>query len=275
LLCLHAGRGSSFSLGRALLATGAATAGILISSGWILAQPGVRQGDVLADARAIPRGTPVRLATTHWLVAERFYGIDSTRSGPRIHVGGSSWMIDVVDYIAADPALHEDRFGRTEVATAGSLVKATGHGTTWPADQCACRPTVAVVGTRTRLEPELALQAGWAGRDGHFDRLANILRPDEGKSAFCASAILPGGMQYIPEAPTEAQIVVLDGATAIRWLPEVRTPVVVGLIDRSSADESAGVALLQRRSIGQPVALGTLGWDPPPGIEALAFEVRV
>jgi len=247
---------------------------LLISSGWILAQPGVRQSDVLAEARSIAPGTPVRLATAQWLVAERFYGVDSTRGKPRIHVGGSSWMIDAIDHIAADPALHEDRFGRTEVTKAGSLVKATGHGTTWAADQCACRPTVAVVGIRTRLEPELALQAGWAGRDGHLDRLADILRPDEGKSAFCASAILPGGMQYLPEAPTEAQLVVLDGATAIRWLPEVRTPVVVGLIDRSSADESAAIALLQRRSMGQPVAVGALGWDPLPGIETLAFEVR-
>jgi hypothetical protein len=145
---------------------------------------------------------------------------------------------------------------------------------TWAVDQCVSQPTVAMVGTQTRLEAELAIHAGWAGRDDQFDRLGDILRPGEGKSAFCASAILSGGLQYSPEVPAQARLVVLDGATAIRWLPEVRTPAVVALIDRSSTDESAGIAVLQRRSVGQPVPLRTLGWNPPPGIESLAFEVR-
>ncbi len=117
--------------------------------------------------------------------------------------------------------------------------------------------------------------AGWAGGEGHCDRLRDILHPDDGRSAFCASAILSGGRDQIPEMPEQTRLAVLDGATAIRWLPGVRTPLVVALIDRSSADESAGMTVLQRRSIGTPVQLGALGWNPLAGMEALAFEARV
>ncbi len=250
-------------------------AAVLISAGWVLAQPGVRGGDVLATAKAIPAGTPVRMATAQRLIADRFYGIEYTHGDPRIHVGGTFWMIDAVDHIAADPTLPEDRFGRVAIARPGSLVTRTGHSATWSADQCASTPTVTLVGIRSRLEPELAIQAGWDGSAGQYDVLRDILRPDEVRSAFCASAILSGGRDYLPEIPAQTRLAVLDGATAVRWLPEVRTPVVVALIDRSSTDESAGIAVLQRRSVGQRVQVDALGWAPLPGIETLAFEVRV
>jgi len=251
-------------------------AALLVGAGWVLTQPGQpAQSGVLATAEAIPSGTPVRMATALLLVADRFYGVDRTHSDPRVHVGGTFWKIEAVDHIAADPALSEGRFERVDLARPGSLVRRAGRGASWSADQCASRPTVAIVGTRTRLEPELAAQAGWAGSEGGYDSMRDILRPDDGRSAFCASAILPGGREYLPEMRPQTRLAVLDGATAIRWLPEVRTQAVVALIDRSSTDESAGFAVLQRRSVGQRVDLSALGWEPFAGMEALAFEVPI
>jgi hypothetical protein len=215
------------------------------------------------------------MATGQWLVADRFIGVNRTHSVPRVHVGNTFWMINHLECIAGDPALPEARFGRVKLAKPGGLVRKTGRQGTWSIDQCVANPTVAIVGTRSRLEPELTLQAGWTGCEDDWDLLHHILRPDDGRSAFCASAIVPGGRDYLPELPSQAQLAVLDGATAIRWLPEVRTPIVVVLIDRSSTDESAGTTVLQRRSIGRPVPMDSLRWQPFPGMEALAFEVRV
>ncbi|MET8304712.1 hypothetical protein [Micromonospora sp. NPDC005211] len=122
---------------------------------------------------------------------------------------------------------------------------------------------------------ELAMRAGWAGHQGGYDRLGDILRPDDGTSPFCASAVVSGGRDQFPAMPVGSLLTVLDGSTAIRWLPEVKTPFVVALIDRSSADESAAMTVLQCRSIGDPVAVASLGWGAIAGIEALAFEARV
>jgi hypothetical protein len=250
----------------------------LVSAGWILTQPPVPPTDALAEADAIAPRTPVRMTTEQWLIADRFMGVDRTHGTPRIHVGGTSWLINHVEFITADPTLSESRYGRHSVARPGSLVRTTGRQKTWSIDQCVATPTVAIIGTRSRLEPELALQTGWAGGGAgadRFDLLHDILRPDDGRSAFSASVILPGGRECLPDLPPQTRLAVLDGASSIRWLAEVRTPLVVALIDRSSTDESAAMAVLQRRSIGQPVQLDSLRWQPLPGMEALAFEVRV
>lgn len=250
-------------------------AAALISAGWILAQPSTAKQDVYSRAASIPPGTPVRMATPLQLVAGRFFRVDGGPHSARIHVGGSFWRIEAVEHIVADPVLAEDRFGRIEVMPPGSLLTRTGHGGTWRIDLCTFAPSVAIVGVQNRLEQELALHAGWAGYGDRYDRLGDILRPDNGRSAFNVSAIVSGGLDHLPEMPSTIRLSVLDGATAIRWLPVLTSPVVVAVIDRSSVDESAGLAILQRRSTGVRGEMTALGWRPPPGVEALAFEVRI
>ncbi|MEU8179739.1 hypothetical protein AB0B86_03055 [Micromonospora sp. NPDC049047] len=215
------------------------------------------------------------MATSQQLVADQFFRIDRSHGEPRIHLGGTFWKVGAVHHLAADRTLSADRFGRRSVTPPGSLIRRTGHGDSWPGDLCASKPTVSVVGIQSRLTPELDMQAGWAGCEGGYDRLRDVLRPDDGTSPFSASAIVSGGRDRFPAMPADTLFAVLDGATAIRWLPEVRIPVVVALIDRSSADESAAMTVLQRRSIGEPVAVAGLGWRAIAGIEALAFEARI
>ena len=249
-------------------------AAALISAGWILAQSSTPPRDVCTEARSIPPRTPVRMATALQVVAERFFKIEGGPGAARVHVGGSFWTVDAVQHIVADPTLTDDRFGRTDVVPPGSLLARTGHGERWSVDLCVSTPTVTIVGTQNRLERELALRLGWAGQGGSYDRLGDILRPDDGRSAFHASAIVSGGLDHVPEMPGATRLSVLDGATAIRWLPVVASPLVVAVIDRSSADESAGLAVVQRRSTGARAEVTALGWKRPPGLEALAFEVR-
>jgi hypothetical protein len=250
-------------------------AALFISAGWILSQPHVRPADPLAEAGAIPAGTPVRLATTQQLIADRFYGIDHASGHPSVHVGSSRWKIENIRYIAADPGLSDTRFRRIPIPVPGGLVRKVGRADTWCADHCANRPVVAVIGTRARLEQELDLRVGWAGAEPEYDRLGDVVRPDEGKTPSWWSEIIPGGGEDLPDIPRHAQLAILDGASAIRWLAEIRTPIVVCLIDRGSPDESAPSAVVQRLSIGRPVSVDSLRWGPLPGIEAIAFEAMV
>ncbi|WP_158009908.1 hypothetical protein [Carbonactinospora thermoautotrophica] len=215
------------------------------------------------------------MAINGQLVANRFFGIDRNAGSPRIHIGESRWKIESVVHIAADPALPESRFGRIQIPEPGSLIRKAGRAANWFAEYCTATCSVALIGTRSRLESELELLVGWAGREGRYDRLRDILRPDDGRSPTWASAILPAGSGDLPEVPAQARLAVLDGATAIRWMPELRTPLVVPVIDRSSTDESAISTVLQVRSTGRPVELEALRWHPMPGMEALAFEVRI
>jgi hypothetical protein len=50
------------------------------------------------------------------------------------------------------------------------------------------------------------------------------------------------------------------------------TDVTVAIVDRSVPDTFAAESIVQLRSMGKPVSMADLGWDPPPGVEALAFE---
>jgi hypothetical protein len=209
------------------------------------------------------------------VVVNRFYELQRSAQGHRINVGGTFRTIDKVTHLVPDPRLDPSRFGKVEIPQPGSLARRAGREEVWARDWCAGAATVAVIGTRTRLERELDTGVGWAGDTGSYDQLRALLRPDGVASPVWASTILAGGNGDLPEVPPEASLVVLDGSTAIRWLAELTTKMVVALVDRSSVDESAPELIAQLRAAGRPVVLDRLGWHPVPGMEALAFEVRL
>ncbi|KAB7743106.1 hypothetical protein GA707_14860 [Nostocoides sp. F2B08] len=75
--------------------------------------------------------------------------------------------------------------------------------------------------------------------------------------------------------PSDIRCVILDGSGAIKYVAEVEAPIVICILDRSVADETAAeIAVQLRNSRGEPISLKEdLGWYPPAGIEALAFTV--
>jgi len=250
-------------------------AALLIGVGWILTKPIIPTDSTFAELETIRPHTPVRMVlTSNLLIADRFFGIDRCRAVPRIHVGKSWWQTDKITHIVADPALPESRFGKHQIPDLGSLARKAGRTQSWRADHCAGRREVSIIGTRSRLESELDLVAGWGKADCHLDRLRNVLRPDDGRSPMWASAVMSGGSGESPVVPKETRLAVLDGAIGIRWMPEMATSVVVAVIERSSTDESAISVILQTRSTARPIDLESLRWHPMPGVEALAFEVR-
>jgi hypothetical protein len=105
-----------------------------------------------------------------------------------------------------------------------------------------------------------------------FDEL---LRPDDGVRPAWGSAVLSAARFDEAIVPHDAGLAVLDGASAISWLRDMETGMAIAVIDRSVADEFAAESVIQLRSMGGvPVPLDNLGWRPPAGVEALAFEAR-
>jgi hypothetical protein len=282
--------GSLLALGARLARQGAATldgqlvvaltvpvrdyAAALIAAGWTLAAQIGRPGVPAELVPTLSPGTPVRMVVSGVLVAERFFEAAVIGGRARIHVGPSWWHLDAVDYLTAAPDLPEHRFGRVRLAPAGSMVTRTGHARTWIAEQCRASADVALIGTKTWLVADMGLGIGWGDLAAGFDRLDDILRPDDGRRPSWASTLRSAQLSESTSLSSEAKLSVLDGSSAIRWLPDVATPFAVALIDRSSSDEFAADSILQLRSMGRPLSLEPIGWMPPPGIEALAFEAH-
>lgn len=249
-------------------------AAVLIAAGWILASPITPAASPLDVVETLESAMPVRMAIGDTLIAARFFGVTEVEGRARIRVGSSSWHLDTIDFLAAAPLLSEDRFGRVRIARAGSMINRTGHAASWLAQQCTGSAGVAIIGTKTWLAPEMQLGVAWGDPDAAFDRLEDILRPDDGCRPSWASAVVSTQLFDSANLPSEAKLSVFDGASAIQLLAGVETPHAVALIDRGSPDAFATDSILQMRSMGRPVAFDTIGWAPPDGVESLVFEVH-
>ncbi|MBJ7603130.1 MAG: hypothetical protein JF888_08085 [Candidatus Dormibacteraeota bacterium] len=207
------------------------------------------------------------------LIADRFVGYEVVAGRPRVRVGNSGWMLDKVDMLMPAPGLASARFRRRGLSPAGSLVTSTGRAPTWIAAQVACGADVFLVGTKSWLACEMAIRPGLGDSGVGHNSFGEILRADDGTRPAWGSAILPAARFEEAVAPPEARLAVLDGSSAIGWLSSLRTDFAVAIIDRSAADDFAAESIIQLRSMGgTPVPLARLGWRPPAGVEALAFE---
>lgn len=249
-------------------------AAVLIGAGWALATRVPPPASPLEVVSTLLPGTPVRMVVAGTLIAARFFEVIEVGGRARIRVGSSSWHLDAVDYLSPAPLLPDSRFGRVRLAPAGSMVARTGHAGSWIAEQCMGFASVTLIGTKTWLLADMGLEIGWGDFGESFDRADDILRPDDGRRPSWASALVPAQLFDNAMLPDEAMLSVLDGASAIRWAAEIQTPCVVALVDRSAPDVFATESILQLRSMGVPISLETIGWAPPVGVEALAFEVH-
>ena len=100
------------------------------------------------------------------------------------------------------------------------------------------------------------------------------MRPKDSHRATWQSEIFPSAAYDGDGIPDTADLVLLDGNSAIAWLPAITSRVVVGVISRASENDVAVESVLQARSSKRLVAMSDIGWNPPGGIEAMAFEAR-
>ena len=169
---------------------------------------------------------------------------------------------------------------------------------TWDARLAAPAADLAIVGTLKWLHEDMAayltregeaivpqLTTGLPQRAGRsqeiwsFDgALADLLFPDGPKCATWFTRLYAASRfsDQLP-LPGDLRAVILDGAGAIKHVAEVEAPLVICILDRSVADETAAEMIVQlRNSRGEPLSLvEDLAWPSPAGIEALAFTVAL
>jgi hypothetical protein len=248
-------------------------AAVLVACGWTLTRPAKQLGIPANIAAALAYGTPVRMVTDHYVIGGPFYGVQDDPSGPRIRAGGT-WELDHVRGLVAVPDLDERRYGRRNITVPGTLAGKTGQSASWAVRQCDPRRDLAILGTKSWLGDDMTACVGW-GPAGLADEISAILLPDTDMSPTWAARIYAAQLIQELNLPPDLSFVVLDGVSAIRWLPAVVSPVVVAVIDRRAADEAASEIVMQVRARSGLVSLDTLGWQPPAGIEALAFRVAL
>ncbi|SKC61787.1 hypothetical protein SAMN06295973_2520 [Plantibacter cousiniae] len=269
-------------------------AAALIGCGWVMASPEPKRTDPLEVLRGLQPHTPVRVVTSREVIADYFTRLNETTSPPRAHVGGSQWQVPGIRAVEVLEDL--PRSARTPRPSPGALGRLARVEESWDTRLASPEADLAIVGTLNWLREELdALVSredegaipnypAWGndaknvGTGQDVGSLGNVLLPHGPKVATWFTRLYAGAKfaDQFP-IPDDVRAIVLDGAGAIKYLSQIEVPVVVCVLDRSVADETAAEIVVQlRNSRGEPVSLREeLEWTPPAGVEALAFTVAL
>ena len=138
---------------------------------------------------------------------------------------------------------------------------------------------LALVGTSKWLREDLqaAIRNGASVGDSGTT-LGTYVLPYDDRAATWSTPVITAARLGEGEALPESCIaVILDRYGAIKYLNEITTPIVVCIVDRSVADESAAETIIEaRHNNSRPVSVvDELQWRPPTAVEALAFTVAV
>lgn len=148
----------------------------------------------------------------------------------------------------------------------------------WDARLALPAADLAIVGTLKWLELDFEAFLVKEGDALAPSSIRALLKPKESNAATWYTQVLPASRftEHLPLSKA-LKAVILDGNGAIRYLGEIEAPVVICVIDRAVADETASELITQLRNTrGEPLSLhDDLGWPAPGGVEALAFTVAL
>jgi hypothetical protein len=258
-------------------------AAVLLGCGWVLgrsAQQVNARADALGDLKP---GEGVRLVTDHRVLWDTFVRIVDGPD-PAVELSATKWLVSSVTAVSPAPVPPEPTAGaRPEV---GSLGRWARLELTWNERLATPEDDLAIIGTRAWLERDGgALLAVESDLQGHgsaarvrddVGTISNLLLPWRvGAPTWFSRFLSAAGLaDYLPLSRS-FRAVILDGGSAVRYLPDVTAPVVMCVVDRSVLDETSAEMLVQfRNSRGEPKRIReSLGWWPPAGVEALAFTV--
>lgn len=242
-------------------------AAALIGCGWMLAAPAPKLDQVRRAAASLVPGSPARLIAQTKIVADYFVGVDTVRD--RIRLGGQ-WKLDKVRAIA--PLSGLDAARAQPLPEPGVISLMAGLSADWAPRMCCPPADLALVGTLKWLREDIG---AFLGRGDEFEPISNILLPEDGHAATWSTRLYAASRLDGEPPPAHLRAIVLDGASATEYVSAIETPVVIAVLDRSVADESAAEFVLNyRNNRGEPLSVEhDVLWTPPPGIEALGFWV--
>lgn len=252
-------------------------AAALIGAGWMLSSPPPRLTQPIEVFREADRSTCLRAVTDRFILTGRFSRLEDERADPRVLTGGKLLPLArhraVVELDGETPTIVSD------VPAPGFLAELTGAAETWLERLAAPPMDLALVGTAKWLGEDLDALIGNSADDGSEGTpLSNYVLPYSDRAATWSTPVIPsahlGEGEQLPDACKAA---ILDRYGAIKYLNDITVPIVVCIIDRSIADESAAEAIIEARlSNSRPISVTTdMRWTPPLPVEALAFTVAL
>lgn len=277
-------------------------AATLIACGWVMARSAPAPGVPSAvDAiRELEAGALIRVVTAREVILDRFNRLNEAANPPRVHLSGSQWQINRIRAVAVAADTDRELPVRMNRPHLGAMGRLAHLDDTWDVRLVSPSVDLGIVGTRRWLDDDLD---AFLSREGDVHQPPKALVEDLAKAtekgkpykvSFGHGSLLDLVLPESPRAstaftkmyassrfdeklplPSSLRAVVLDGSGAIKYLGEIETPVVMCILDRSVADETAAEMIVQlRNNRGELVSIiGDLGWRPPAGVEALAFTV--
>lgn len=249
----------------------------LIGSGWMLSSPAPVLDEPLAVFEASDRSTCLRAVTEKLIVTGRFTNLEAHSSGLRVRTGGKFLPVD--RYRAVTVLEGECGSVVGDVPAGGYLADLTGASASW-LERLAVPPMdLAIVGTSKWLREDLDAVVGDGATEGASGTtLGTYVLPFEPRAATWSTPIISASRLGEGEVlPPSCSAAILDRYGAIKYLNDVTVPIVVCIVDRSVADESAAETIIEaRHNNSRPVAVvDELHWRPPTAVEALAFTVAL
>lgn len=249
-------------------------AAALIGCGWALASKAPALPEPLHTLRTMKPGQALRAVNRSQVITGIFSSLDESRNPPRAQFAGSGWHVDGILALAALTKLDTpQREARPEPASIENMARLNLN---WDARLALPAADLAIVGTLKWLEEDFTAFLAKEGDGLKPSSIRNLLKPKSTKAATWFTRLYPAAhlADHLP-LPKDLNAVILDGNGAIGYLGEIEVPIVICVLDRSVADETAAELVIQLRNTrGEPLALSEdLAWSPPRGVEALAFTV--
>lgn len=252
-------------------------AAALIGCGWVLASKAPMLPEPLETLKQLSSGQPVRAVNSGWVITGQFASLDEEATPPRAQFAewGSTWSVSGIRALAV---LTESQTPAKEPRpNPGSMERMARVDLAWDARLALPEADLAIVGALKWLEEDLDAYVGREGDDTMPpSSVRSLLKPKGSRVATWFTRLYAAARlaDHLP-LPSDLRAVILDGNGAVRHLAEIETPVAICVLDRSVADEGAAELVMQlRNSRGQALSLSAdLGWQPPAGVEALAFTV--
>lgn len=251
-------------------------AAALIGCGWVLTSSAPVLTDPLATLRRMQPGQALRAVNSRQVITGTFSYLDEATYPPEAQFAGSRWRVDGIRALA--PLRDLDSPARETRPKPGSIEHMAHLDLTWDGRLALPAADLAIVGTSKWLDLDFDAYLAKEGDGLSPSSIRALLKPKTIKAATWYTRVIPSARlaDHLP-LPTDLKAVILDGNGAIRYLGEIEAPVVICVLDRSVADETAAEVVIQLRNTrGEPLSLvDDLGWPLPSGIEALAFTVAI
>ena len=254
-------------------------AAVLIACGWVLGAPRPSVSDPRTFLNTVQSGEKIRLVTRDKVVAAKYCRIGTSSNRETLITNESTWCIDKIRAInvipdGSSPAEVPCKQDRPEP---GSLARMAAIDSGWDSWLVSLPSDLIIIGTRSWIERELS-SCIYKSEDGNIanNEIQTVLLPKHQRSVVWNTRIVSHvDRQACLELPETVSAVILDGNGAIKYLPDIQAKIVICILDRSTATESAEEFIVQYKNTrGLPVSLKDgLGWKMPAGFEYLAFEV--